>query len=132
MDTYVRFWLAQGWEFQWLHRVAGSIFGCNFAWNMRVDFFCRRGVGVDIVNYVRFWLAQGWEFQWAHLYQGGFFGCNCAWNMRVDFFFAGGPGWTSMFAFGWLRVGSFSGCICTRVVFLAEQTPALYSPNTAL
>ena len=23
-----------------------------------------------------------------------------------------------MFAFGWLRVGSFSGCICTRVDFL--------------
>jgi len=23
-----------------------------------------------------------------------------------------------MFAFGWLRVGSFSGCICTRVDFV--------------
>ena len=73
MDNYVRFWLAQGWEFQWAHLYQGRFFGCNCAWNMRVDFcFFAGGAGVD--KYVRFWLAQGWEFQWVHLYQGRFFG----------------------------------------------------------
>ena len=32
--------------------------------------------------------------------------------------FVGGQGWKSMFAFGWPRVGSFSGCICTRIDFV--------------
>ena len=45
VDKYARFWLAQGWEFWWVHLYQGRFFGCNCAWNMRVDFFLLRGGG---------------------------------------------------------------------------------------
>ena len=39
VDKYARFWLAQGWEFWWVHLYQGRFFGCNCAWNTRVDSF---------------------------------------------------------------------------------------------
>ena len=50
MDNYVRFWLAQGWEFQWAHLYQGGFFGCNCAWNMRVDFFLWGGQGGQVCS----------------------------------------------------------------------------------